>query len=185
MALSLRADGIDTALKFIDRFPKETEKAQVRALNRGIKAARTAGARAVSKDMGIRVGTARDRLELEQARPGKPEAALKASRKRIPLIDFKGTRGPYPSRGKGRGVRSGLKGGQRQIPDAFITQVGGHRGVFRRRGTARLPIVELKGPSIWLVARKKARQMATVAREATAKELLRLLRRQFGVRRVG
>lgn len=185
MAVSLDVQGLDKALKFIDRFPRETERAQVRAVNRGIKAGRTAGARAVAKDMGLRVGTARDRLELELARPGSPNATLRASRKRIPLIDFKGTSGPFPSRGKGRGVRSGLKGGRRQIPDAFITQVGGHRGVFRRKGRARLPIVELKGPSIWEVARKKVREMAARAQEATAKELLRLLRRQFGARRVG
>ena len=185
MSLSFEAQGLDKALQFVDRFPRETEQAQVRALNRGIKAGRTEAARAVSKDMGLPVNKVRNRMTVEQARPGKPEAALRASKKRIPLIDFRGTRGPDPSRGKGRGVRSGLKGGRRDLPHAFITTVGSHRGVFERKRRSRLPIQELKGPSVLQVARNKTPAIAGRVKDATAKELLRLLRRQFGAGRVG
>lgn len=179
-------DGLDRALKFLEKFPKQSERAQIRAINRGIRSARTVGAREVARDLGLRVGDARDRLELTTARPGRPEGRIAASRKRIPLIRFKGTSGPEPSRGKGKGVRSGLKGGTKRIVDAFIaTMRSGHRGVYRRRGRGRLPIVELKGPSIFEVATKKIPAMAERAREATSKELLRLLRREFGSRKVG
>ena len=183
MTIGVEVEGLDKAIRFLELFPRETERAQIRAVNRGVQSARTAGARAIAKDMGLKVGDARDQLKMELARPAQPEARLRASRKRIPLIRFKGTTGPEPSRGKGR-VKSGLKGGKRAIPGAFIATPR-RRGVFRRLGKGRGPITELHGPSIYRVAKKKIAEMKARGREVAAKELLRLLRREVGRSRVG
>ncbi|MDT2292339.1 phage tail protein [Paenibacillus larvae] len=39
-------------------------------------------------------------------------------------------------------------GGKKAIPGAFIAQVGGHIGAFKRVGKKRLPIQELYGPAV-------------------------------------
>lgn len=58
----------------------------------------------------------------------------------IPLIQL-GATGPEPSRGQGHGVSTRTVA----YPSAFIaTMPSGHRGVFLRKGTKRLPIKEVK-----------------------------------------
>ena len=50
----------------------------------------------------------------------------------------------YPARQTKKGVSVEINRGQRVlIRGAFITVVGGHKGVFKRKGAARLPIREL------------------------------------------
>jgi hypothetical protein len=62
----------------------------------------------------------------------------------IPLIDL-GATGPEPSRGQGA-VKVKLAG---DFPSAFIaTMRSGHRGVFERKGSKRLPIRELRSKPI-------------------------------------
>lgn len=124
-----------------------------RALNRAAGSARTVMVREVARDMGLKSGTVRDQVQIDEARPSQGDisrlrARLSVSGKRIPLIDF-GARGPEPSRGKGRGVSAKLPGGKGRYPNAFIaTMRSGHRGVFARSTTKRLPIYELRGPSL-------------------------------------
>jgi hypothetical protein len=102
----------------------------------------------VAEDMGLKVGDVNARIRVEQATEDRHVARLYASYKRLPLIDF-GAKGPEPSRGKGRGVTARLGGGRNRYPNAFIaTMHSGHRGVFTRKAGPRLPIVELRGPSI-------------------------------------
>jgi hypothetical protein len=56
---------------------------------------------------------------------------------------------------EGRGVSWSLPSGRGSDAHAFIaTMPSGHRGVFRRTGIARLPIRELRGPSLVHVFRK-------------------------------
>ena len=131
--------------------------ALARALNRTAASERTAMARAVAKDLGVNVGTAREGIALKKAHKTNLVATLTAKGKRLPLIDFK-ARGPYPSLGRGRGVSYIGKGGTRKtISNAFIAivtkagedgQHAGHRGVFQRVGNRRLPIKQLYGASV-------------------------------------
>jgi hypothetical protein len=134
-----------------------------RALNRSILSARTAVSRLVAKDMGLKVGTVRERVTVHNATPDHLVSQLTASPKRIPVYDFN-ARGPYPSRGRGRGVSARMGGGTRRYPHAFIAQMAsGHRGVFQRHRTKRMrgfprrqAIYELHGPSIAYVFAKHA-----------------------------
>lgn len=124
--------------------------ALARAVNRAAESARTAMVRAMATDMGmsLKASTIRDQIVMQPAHPRHLVASLVVTGRRIPLIDFK-ARGPEPSRGRGRGVTAGVRGGRTLYPRAFIaTMSSGHRGVFLRKGTARLPIAELHGPSL-------------------------------------
>lgn len=137
------------ALDTLRQQPKRTQRAVVRSLNRAIAAGRTLMGSLIAKDMGLKVGDAKAAITLREATAARLEARLAASLKRLPLIKFN-ARGPIPSRGVGRGVtyRIGARGTTR-IPNAFIaTMKNGHQGVFRRVAKGRLPIVELRGPSI-------------------------------------
>ena len=120
----------------------------IRAMNRAIASGRTAMTRDIARDTGLKVGDVKQALPIREASLTQAEAAFGAGLKRMPLIHFK-ARGPEPSRGKGRGVTYALTGSRNRVPNAFIaTMTSGHRGVFKRIGTKRLPIVELYGPSL-------------------------------------
>ena len=150
---------------------------QMRALNRAVATTKTNVSRAVSKDMGLKVGTVKKAMIVTKAKLNQLSASIAASLKRVPLIDF-GAKGPEPSRGRGRGVTAKTGGARKRYPHAFITSVGsGHRGVFERRGDTRLPIRELRGPSIGLVFQKHRDEGKKVARTAYLKELTHQIRR--------
>ncbi len=143
--------------------------AQVRALNRSAATARTGMTRLIAEDMKLKVGTVRERIAIWSASKESLRATLKASLKRIPIIDFN-AKGPEPSRGKGRGVTARTV--TRRYPRAFIaTMRSGHRGVFQRLGKGRLPIFELKGASIGEVFAKYHDQGVRIAEEALVKNL--------------
>jgi hypothetical protein len=143
-------EGIDQAIVAIAEYPERTTRALVRAMNRGIAAAKTFMASNIAKDVGMKVGDVRDALPMQEATFGRPEARLAASLRRIPLIKM-GATGPYPSRGRGA-VR--FRG--RRYEGAFIAVMrSGHRGIYRRVGRQRLPLTkELRGPSLGHVFRK-------------------------------
>lgn len=144
---AMRFDMGDVLAGF-DRLEAGAQTAIRRALSRTAVSVRVAMARAMSDDTGLKVGTIRDRLRVEIVDHADPVARISVSGARIPLIEF-GARGPEPSRGRGRGVTARLTGGAGRYPHAFIaTMRSGHRGVFQRRGTTRLPIYELRGPSL-------------------------------------
>ena len=139
-----------------------------RAINRSLASAQTLGARLVSRDMGLKVSVVKQFLKVRKSDANSLSATMYASAKRVPLIDFN-AKGPDPSRGRGGGVRARMPGGAGRYPHAFITTVGRgrHRGVFTRKGIARLPIVELHGPSIW-------QSYQTIKSEAHARALEQL-----------
>lgn len=140
-----------------------------RALKRTIDSAKTFAARLVSQDMGLKVTAVKRELA---TRVADGQAVLKASARRVPLINFN-ARGPEPSRGRGAGVRVKNPGGTERFPHAFIATVGTgqHRGVFQRQGMARLPIRELRGASIWQSYQRVAHQVETYALEHAGQNL--------------
>jgi hypothetical protein len=162
----------------IDQLGAKAPRAIARALNRAAVSTRTVMASAVAKDTGLKVGTIREQLRIEQAKPveGKLAARITVSGKRIPLIDFR-ARGPEPSRGRGRGVSARLPGGKGRYPHAFIaTMKSGHRGVFQRRAQTRLPVYELHGPSLPHVFVKHIAVGLARGEESLAKNLAHELR---------
>jgi hypothetical protein len=151
-AVVLQTDAAVAALRALGA---KAPKAIARGINRTIATGKTSASRLVASDLRIRVSKAKDAIDTRLARPERLTAQLTASAKRLPLIEF-GGRGPYPSRGRGRGVSVKLPGGQARFPHAFIAVMrSGHRGIYeRRKGAGRLPIVEKRGPSIAHVVAK-------------------------------
>lgn len=132
----------------LDQLGKRGAIAIARGINRTAASERTAMARAIAADMGVKVSTARDAIKVEKASASNLEGRVVARGKRIPLIDFK-ARGRYPSLGKGAGVSYTMQGQRKTWRSAFIAIVGeGHKGVFFRVGRKRLPIKQAYGPSI-------------------------------------
>lgn len=137
----------------LDRLGRDLGIAVARGVNRTIQQAQTVMVRAIASDMAITQSVVRDRLSIEKASADAQRwtARLYADVKRIPLIAFNAN-GLEPSRGRGTGVSARLPTGRQRYPRAFIaTMHTGHRGVFERKGKARLPIHELRGPSVYHV----------------------------------
>lgn len=182
--MDITITGTPAIIEDFDAYPSKAQRVIVRALNRGIVAARTQIVRDVAKDIGMKVGDVRKAISQRNATLGSPEARLGAGLSRIPLIDFN-AKGPVPSRGRGNGVsfRMGAGNPRTRLPNAFITRVtragedgvhSGHDGVFVRVTKKRLPIKQLFGPSLGHVfakyraaalARGEAMFMTTLERE--------------------
>lgn len=164
------------------RFPK----AVLRARRRALTSAKARLARDVAADMRLKVSVVKEALPVGET----PSVASIFGRfKRIELYDFMpgsgDPRGPFPSRGK-RVLR--IRG--KTYPGAFVARMtragrdgshGGHWGVYRRFGAGErqsdrgwspnLPIVKLKGPSVWWSATKHAAAAQAVGIEAWQKNL--------------
>jgi hypothetical protein len=140
--VSFKGDSIKM-FQSLDRMGQKAPIAVMRALNRTIASANTQAVRAISADLGgIKQSHIRDGILVVRATPGKLEASLNVTGKRLPLIDFK-------AKQTATGVAYQLPTGRDFVPHAFIaTMRSGHRGVFLRRGRKRLPIAELRGPSL-------------------------------------
>jgi hypothetical protein len=132
--------------------------ATFRALNKTATSAKSVAVKLVAAQMGIAQKEVRPSIALQKAQLRMLDAVLSATRnKRLPLIkiDGKATQGPSGVTYRGPGnIR-------RNIPHAFLALMpSGHRGIFKRLGKARLPILELSGPSIYYVFKQPLVQNA-------------------------
>lgn len=142
-------------------------KAGARAINRTLSNARTVAVRTVAQDMKLKQAHVRERITSAKATNKKPVGYLYATTKRTPLILF-----GAKEMGKGRGVRAKLPTGAGKYPHAFIRTMGsGHKGVYQRKGKARLPIRELKGPSVAQSFTRNAEEPTARATEMLAKNM--------------
>jgi hypothetical protein len=174
--LSVRVDATQ-AKRLLDELGQATPRIAAGAINKAGAKVRTFLKRAVAQDTGLQAGVVSKGIELRRATGRNLTASVVVTGRRIPLIEF-GARGPEPSRGKGGGVSYRGKGGQRQrIPEAFIaTMKSDHRGVFKRSTLDRLPIQELFGPSLPIVARSKADEAVALGERELVIELETALR---------
>lgn len=171
------------SLAAIRRLKDRAPIAIARALNRSVDSGRTAMTRKIAEDLSTKVGVVRERIYVVKATVRNHVAEIRASAKRIPLVDF-GARGPLPSRGRGR-VTAKLQG-KREYPRAFMARMpSGHLGVFVRGGKgapealrrgpkpnrSQLPIRELFGPSVAHVFLKHLEFALARSREQLVKNL--------------
>jgi hypothetical protein len=170
--ITVTVTGIDEIVVNLDNASRSITRAAARAMNRGILSGQTVMVKAIAADTGMRQKDVRDALVLKEANVNRLEASLAASLKRIALVDFD-AKGSEPSRGKGRGVSYRLQGSRSRVATAFIaTMASGHRGVFTRRGKARLGIRELFGPSLGRVFNKY--------REPAEQRAVEMFQKNFG-----
>jgi len=127
--------------------PRAMQAIMSRALNRTAMMARTQIGRTFSRRIGLRIKDVRQRVILQKASYTNWRSAVAISNKRLPLIKLK-------AKQTRKGVTYRQIGSRERIlvRHAFIaTMPSGHRGVFRRATSGRLPIRELKGPSLFEV----------------------------------
>lgn len=163
-SLTLKTDEWDRA---VDELGERALRAGARALNRTAATVRTFMARTVAQDLGLGVRTVSEQLRVEQAKPveGLLLARITVTGAQIPLYDFKARAS------KGGGVIARLPPpGAGRYPEAFIARMkSGHVGVFQRKGRPRLPIRELRGPSLPHVFSKYIPQGLTVGQDVLPK----------------
>ena len=128
--------------RLLKHLSKGADKVLTRALNKTIKSVERKAVQGMAKDLRLTQKTVRKSVKLFRARWNFKVASITVSGKRIPIYAF----GARQVRG---GVTyKGRSGGRKLIKGAFIARMpSGHMGVFKRKGSARLPIQELLGPS--------------------------------------
>jgi hypothetical protein len=141
MRIEVKAD-VAQALRANRNKQRAVNRAAVRALNRTADQVRSAGAKSIAQELGLKQKTVRERLRVIRARRGDLRSVVVATGEQLGLIHFK-------ARQVAAGVTVMLRGKRELKKGAFIaTMPGGHRGVFRRRTRKRLPIREMWGPGI-------------------------------------
>ena len=139
-----------------------------RALNRTGGQARTVLVRGLAAETSLTQARIRKNVPLVSATRDNPVATLKVLGRPIPLIML-GARGPEPSRGQGGGVTYRFGGVSGRLPHAFIaTMRSGHRAVWQRAGTKRLPIAQEFGPALPEFAEKPEMIQAVTAKAVEA-----------------
>jgi hypothetical protein len=123
--------------------PPKLDRPVALALVDTAKAANSKAASQIAKHTGLKVAQIKPRLFYDRVNIGQYQTFVRSSRKLWPIIDFNAAQ-------TGVGVRASKPWGKAQVfKSAFISQMGGHRGVYRRvQGAGRLPVKELWGPSV-------------------------------------
>ena len=118
-----------------------------RSINRTTAGARADIAREIAGRVNMKQAAIKKGIIQKKSNRNYWQGELDITSRRIPLIEF--------SAGQtARGVtyRIDKTGGRQLRESAFIaTMASGHTGVFRRKAKGRLPIVELRGPSVGIV----------------------------------
>lgn len=147
----------------LKEIPRALPRVMSRSLNRTAQQARTEVSRSLSRRIGLRVKDVRSRVILQKASYSNWRSAVKISGKRLPLIRFK----PKQTR---TGVTYKFGRSRILVHHAFLaTMPSGHTGVFRRKTTARLPITELRGPSLGQVFTDAQAEANRIYRQSLAR----------------
>jgi hypothetical protein len=141
MKLTLKTDDVTRS---IARLQNAMRNAIPRAVTRGGTAAKTQLARDVAAATGMKVRGVQRRLRLTDATAANPRAVIDAWTVGVPLAELN-ARGRNPSRGRGAGITSSVGA----FPHAFFARNRrGQLQVFARSGRPRLPIRQVRGPSV-------------------------------------
>jgi hypothetical protein len=152
MRIELKLTGLDEFDANLKRLGERAPTVIARALNRAATSARAQLTKDTAADMKpLKVSVVREAFKISNATPSRQIATITARAERIALPKF----GARAARGRGRGVTWTMKGERKSALHAFMaTMQSGHVGVFERKGKPRLPIAELRGPSVASVAAK-------------------------------
>ncbi len=139
---------LDTPAKLLAKELNDTNrkmrKAGVRALNKTATQGRNIAQREIRRTINVKASRIKKVLSVKRAANSNPMAAIRAGYRQFPVVWYNGVRQTK----KGVSVKMRKDMPRFLFKGAFIAEMpGGHRGAFRRRGKARLPIKELKGPN--------------------------------------
>ena len=163
--ITVHVDGATTSGRYAAQLGKELPAVLTRALNRAIQQGHTWTRKRLVAETGIQNKYIGRNLYVTRATWRTLEARLTAKHSRIPLIAYYRT--GFRS---GRGIGGATYRLGTLPPAAFFAIVGkgAHRGIFQRRGAARIPIDQLLGPGINEVVAKRLifEALRTVVRDA-------------------
>ena len=123
--------------EFVDLEQSKVKLAAFRAINKTVRWLRPTVSRQVAQELDIKVGLVRRSLQTKLAKRADLNAVVALPTKAgvIKAIDL----------GNARQTRRGVSVGKRRFDKAFIaTMPSGHKGIYRRSGTSRLPINEIQ-----------------------------------------
>ena len=127
------------------RLRSAIKKAGERAIKRTMTTIETAARRKVAEESGLKPTLLRKYIRITKtATQSSPQSILRMLKKGIPLVQF----GAKPvkiktQRGRRIGVSVDIGDGRNVVPGAFLaTMKSGHKGVYKREGKKRTPIVE-------------------------------------------
>jgi len=130
--------------KEIDSIAKKLEIAGVRALNKTATQSRNLASKNIRQVLNLKASRIKRILKITRASKNKMVSSVRAGYQPIPLIYYNGVRQVK----KGVSVTMRKDKSRKVFKGAFMaTMPSGHKGVFRRKSKARLPIKELKGPN--------------------------------------
>lgn len=161
IALDVRADFKD-ASRWLTRVQRQAvPRAGARAMNRVGTTMRKEAVNAIADSAKIKKKNIRARMSIRKANRRHLQVVITAGGGVVPLIE-------YSARKTRRGVTVNVKRGRKLVKGAFIsTMKSGHRGVFRRRGRARLKIDEMYSSTVaQLFVNTKARRRIERVAEA-------------------
>jgi len=135
------------AERILRAVPRAFPRVLSRAINRTIDMAATDLKRRTAEQINLPKGEIAKGIGKRKASYSSLGGAIDAVPYRPALTKFKGTR----QLKRGVKYRIGAEGFKMILHGFIATMESGHRGVFKRLDIRRLPIKELRGPSIWKV----------------------------------
>lgn len=146
--IAIDASEIDKQIKRLAEVKKGAEKAMTRALNYAVRGMRVKAKEGIKREYTVkRIGDAANTITVKRASYGSLSAEMKSTNRPIALAKFKYKKNPKPGRKGTPTVFAQPKRGGGGYTGGFYAIVGAHEGIFRRKGSARLPLDQLYGPS--------------------------------------
>ncbi|GIO33121.1 hypothetical protein J2TS6_42620 [Paenibacillus albilobatus] len=140
--------GLREARANLRRLESTIPRAVNAAINRAGQMVKTEATRQVRETYTVKAKSVNEQIQIRRSSPSTLSLRLSSKGGNLPLIRFKTSPSKPPAK-QPRVLKAEVKKGVRKpIKGAFVTQVGGHVGVLKRVGRARLPIKELYGPAV-------------------------------------
>ena len=181
LAMHIKIDekSLREAKHILRAIPKAIPRVFRRAINRNVDMAATDLKRRVSGQVTFKKRDIAKSIKKHKATYKHWVGYIGASTHRPGLLAYPGT---IEKRPHGVKYRISRTAGRKRLPSAFIATmpISGHRGVFERRSISRLPIDEMRGPSIWSVITRTPQLLKSVT-DAAGKRMSKLINDQIGV----
>lgn len=134
----------------LQHIPKAAPKAVARAINRARQAGKTAALKKISSEYTIKQKRISETLDFGKATPNNLSAFIRSTGRPNALSYFKTNPTKVPKgRPKNPVFVQVKRGGGGTIKSAFLAIMrSGHIGVFNRKSTSSLPIIQHFGPSV-------------------------------------
>ncbi len=140
---------VQKASSLLSSIPDGTAKAVMRALNRAATQGRTAAVKAIREDYAVKAGPVRRSFRIKKANLSSLEATIEGRGGNLPLANYRlSPRGDTTGAAR-KQVRVAVKNtGMKRLGASFI-----HKGrVLQRLGTRSLPVREVYGPAVPIIA---------------------------------